>query len=55
VGYNLRKMEPTPQRVSKVITAVLHSPNRSVQRAALWMRLQDLRNKLITTNVGAHT
>ena len=46
---------PTPQRVSKVITAVLHSPNRSVQRAALWMRLQDLRNKLITTNVDAHT
>lgn len=47
VGYNLRKMEPTPQRVSKVITAVLHSPNRSVQRAALWMRLQKLRYSLI--------
>jgi hypothetical protein len=47
VGYNLRKMAPTPQRVSKVITAVLHSPNRSVQRAALWMRLQKLRYSLI--------
>jgi hypothetical protein len=47
VGYNLRKMEPTPQRVSKVITAVLHSLNRSVQRTALWMRLQKLRYSLI--------
>lgn len=39
--------EYTPQRVSKVITAVLNSPNRSTQRAVLWMRLQKLRYLLI--------
>jgi len=38
--------EYTPQRVSKVITSVLNSPNKSVQRTALWMRLQKLRCSL---------
>ena len=36
----------TKQRVSKAILSVMSSPNKSIQRAALWMRLQNLRNKL---------
>jgi len=36
----------TKQRVSKVILAVLNSPNKSAQRAALWVRLQNLRSEL---------
>ena len=36
----------TKERVSKVILAVLNSPNKSAQRAALWVRLQNLRNSL---------
>ncbi len=36
----------TKQRVSKVIMAVLNSPNQSAQRAALWVKLQNLRASL---------
>ena len=36
----------TKERVSKVILALLNSPNKSAQRAALWVRLQNLRNSL---------
>lgn len=36
----------TIERVNRVITAVLHSPNNSVQRAALWFRLHKLREEL---------
>lgn len=34
----------TVERVSRVIVAVLNSPNRSAQRAALWVRLHTLKN-----------
>lgn len=40
------KKQITKQRVTKVIIAVLNSPNKSAQRAALWVRLQNLRNGL---------
>jgi hypothetical protein len=33
-------------RVSRVIIAVLESKNKSAQRAALWVRLQNLKNSL---------
>lgn len=33
-------------KVNRVIMAVLNSPNRNTQRAALWFKLQDLREKL---------
>ncbi len=36
----------TVERVSRVIMAVLNSPNRSAQRAALWVRLHTLKNSL---------
>ena len=38
------KKEITKQRVIKVITSVLNSPNKSAQRAALWVRLHNLKN-----------
>lgn len=34
------------QRVSRVILAVLNSPNKSAQRAALWAKLVKLRSEL---------
>ena len=36
----------TRQRLNQVILAVLNSPNKSAQRAALWIRLQNLRSEL---------
>jgi len=36
----------TKQRVIKVIIAVLNSPNKSAERAALWTRLQNLKNNI---------
>ncbi len=36
----------TRERVTKVILAVLNSPNQSAQRAALWVRLQNLKSNL---------
>lgn len=33
-------------KVKRVIMAVLSSPNRSTERATLWFKLQDLREKL---------
>ena len=38
--------EVTLDRVLSAITAVVESPNHSVERAALWMRLHRLREKL---------
>lgn len=38
--------EVTLSRVLSAITAVVESPNKSVERAALWMRLHRLREKL---------
>jgi len=38
--------EVTLIRVRSAITAVVLSPNHSVERAALWMRLHRLREKL---------
>jgi hypothetical protein len=35
----------TSERISKVIIAVLSSPNKSAQRAGLWARLQNLKAK----------
>ena len=39
------KKEITKERISKVILSVLNSPNKSSQRAALWIRLQNLKSK----------
>jgi hypothetical protein len=36
----------TTQRIDRVIWAVLHSPNNSVQRASLWFRLHKLKSEL---------
>lgn len=36
----------TKERVNRVILAVLNSPNKSAQRAGLWVRLQNLRSSL---------
>lgn len=38
--------EITIERVNKVILSVLQSPNKSAQRAALWMRLHTIKSKL---------
>jgi len=38
--------EVTLDRVLSAITAVVLSPNKSAERAALWMRLHRLREKL---------
>jgi hypothetical protein len=40
------KKQINKERVSKVILAVLNSPNKSTQRAALWTRLIKLRESL---------
>ncbi len=40
------KKQITKQRVSKVIISILNSPNKSVERAKLWVRLQNLRASL---------
>lgn len=40
------KKQITKARISKVILAVLNSPNQSGQRAALWARLIILRSSL---------
>lgn len=37
---------PTKEKVSRVILSVLNSPNKSTQRAALWVRLHKLRESL---------
>lgn len=42
----------TEQRINRVIKAVLTSPNKSVQRAALWTRLIKLREKIQRENKG---
>ena len=45
--YKTSKMkEVTLSRVLSAIAAVTASPNHSVERAALWMRLHRLREKL---------
>jgi len=36
----------TVERINKVIMAVLQSPNKSPQRAAIWVRLHTLKNSL---------
>jgi hypothetical protein len=36
----------TTERINKVIMSVLLSPNKSAQRAALWVRLQNLRKSI---------
>ena len=36
----------TKERVTRVIIAVLLSPNRSTERAALWIRLHKLRDSI---------
>ena len=36
----------TTERISRVIIAVLNSPNKSAKRAILWMKLIDLRSKV---------
>lgn len=43
---NNMKKQVTKQRVENAIASVLNSPNKSVQRAALWVRLHKLRSSL---------
>lgn len=38
--------EITKERVTKVIIALLLSPNRSTERAKLWLRLHRLRDSI---------
>jgi hypothetical protein len=38
----------TKQRINRIILAVLNSPNKSAQRAALWTRLHNMNNELCT-------
>ncbi len=37
----------TKERVNKAISAVVQSPNKSVQRAALWVRLHKIKEHII--------
>lgn len=43
---NKMKKSITKERITKVILSVLNSPNKSVERAALWARLIKLRSSL---------
>jgi len=40
------KKEISKERVSRIISVLLQSPNNSVSRAGLWCRLIKLREKL---------
>jgi hypothetical protein len=39
------KKQITSERISKVIMALLSSPNKSAERAALWVKLQNMKAK----------
>ena len=42
------KKEITLQRINSCIMAVLKSPNKGIERAALWLRLQNLKSSSIS-------
>jgi hypothetical protein len=40
----------TVDRLNRVIAAVILSPNKSAQRAALWVKLHNMRKQLMLAN-----
>jgi len=49
---NITEVEQKLAKVSNAIMTLLQSPNRSVQRADLWFKLQDLREKLNNSRIN---
>lgn len=43
----MKAKEITIERINKVILSVLLSSNKSAQRAALWVRLQNLKKSIL--------